>query len=78
MPANQDVFAAAVRRDAKILWDTTNRLRALRHEADAADFGNTFVDTDTNKFSSEIGPVIYAVVDAILDTGLAGNIAKLL
>lgn len=78
MSSNQTVFADNVRISNRKLWNALNELHALRLQADGADFGNTFINTPENNFQNEIGPVIYATVDAILGTSLKGNIAKLL
>lgn len=78
--ARTDDYVTEVKAEARSLWDALNALKAKQREWNALDYGNTLPDTQ-GVTSAEVGAVVFAAVDAIeavLNTGVATNIAKVL
>lgn len=78
--ARTDDYVTEVRTAARNLWDSINTLKALQREWNALDYGSTLPDTQ-GLTKTEVGAVVFASADLIedvLDTGVATNIAKVL
>lgn len=79
----QDYITIA-RQYNKQIWDALNALEGLQPEWQALDYGSTLPDGEGENAGitgAEVGSVVFATTDAIralLDTGHATNMAKLL
>ena len=83
MSREQDFITAARAANRKI-WEGINELQALQREWNARDYGTTLDDgagENAGIVKADVGAVVFAsadALDAVLDGGIAGNMAKLL
>ena len=82
--SRQADYITAARAANRKVWDGINVLKALQREYNALDYGNTLPDGSGENegiSKAEVGAVIFDTANALvalLDTGHATNMAKLL
>lgn len=83
MSRHQD-YITEVRVANRKIWEGVNELQALQREFNARVYGTTLADgigENAGITKAEVGPVVFAAadaLDAVLDGGVGGNMAKLL
>ena len=78
--ARKAEFVADARRMTRAIWDNLNALQALQTEATALDYATT-LGTQDGIDSADVIAVVFtsvAALRALLDSGHATNMAKLL
>ena len=82
--SRQSDYISEARAANRQVWDGINVLKALQREYSALDYGNTLPDGSGENegiSKAEVGAVIFDTANALvalLDTGHATNMAKLL
>ena len=82
--SRQADYISEARAANRQVWDGINALKALQREYNALDYGNTLPDGSGENegiSKAEVGAVIFDTANALvalLDTGHATNMAKLL
>lgn len=82
--SRQADYISEARAANRQVWDGINALKALQREYNALDYGNTLPDgagENEGISKAEVGAVIFDTANALvalLDTGHATNMAKLL
>ena len=82
--SRQSDYISEARAANRQVWDGINVLKALQREYSALDYGNTLPDGSRENegiSKAEVGAVIFDTANALvalLDTGHATNMAKLL
>ena len=82
--SRQSDYISEARAANRKVWDGINVLKALQREYNALDYGNTLPDGSGENegiSKAEVGAVIFDTANALvalLDTGHATNMAKLL
>ena len=82
--SRQSDYISEARAANRQVWDGINALKALQREYNALDYGNTLPDGSGENdgiTKAEVGAVVFDTANALvalLDTGHATNMAKLL
>ena len=82
--SRQSDYISEARAANRKVWDGINALKSLQREYNALDYGNTLPDgagENAGISKAEVGAVIFDTANALvalLDTGHATNMAKLL
>lgn len=82
--SRQADYISEARAANRQVWDGINALKALQREYNALDYGNTLPDGSGENdgiTKAEVGAVVFDTANALvalLDTGHATNMAKLL
>ena len=82
--SRQSDYISEARAANRKVWDGINALKSLQREYNALDYGNTLPDGSGENegiSKAEVGAVIFDTANALvalLDTGHATNMAKLL
>ena len=82
--SREQYYITAARAANRKVWDGINELIAMQREWNARNYGNTLDDgagENAGIAAADVGAVIFASADAlaaVLDGGIAGNMAKLL
>ena len=82
--SRQSDYISEARAANRKVWDGINALKSLQREYNALDYGNTLPDgagENDGITKAEVGAVIFDTANALvalLDTGHATNMAKLL
>ncbi len=77
-------YITVVRQANQQVWDGINALVELKREWNALDYGTNLPDgagANSGILKTDVGAVVFASADAlvaVLDGGIAGNMAKLL
>lgn len=84
MATRDQVYITIVRQYNRMIWEGVLGLKAQQYEFNSAVYGETLENGEAENegiLAADVGPVVFGAADAliaVIDSGVGGNMAKLL